>query len=157
MAVRLLDPKSGTASRTWMSQVHASGSDYCAAVVVSSTWWDTRQRWIACAELMVYGSPVSWQVVDSSWWRSPPVPECYVPEERWDQLVSSLALQESREPNVGIRIPREVWPFSEPGGSVPDAALAADLLESPEPRSVSAGAERLNQLLAEWQQGRRRR
>lgn len=84
-----------------------------------------------------------------------PVPEYYVPEEQWDQLASSLALQESREPNVHIRIPREVWPFSEPGDSVPDAALAADLLESPEPRSVSAGAGRLNQLLAKWQQGRR--
>lgn len=85
-----------------------------------------------------------------------PVPECYLPEERWDQLASSLALHESLEPNVRIRIPREVWPFSEPVDSVPDAALAADLLESPEPRSVSAGAERLNQLLEEWQRGRRR-
>lgn len=85
-----------------------------------------------------------------------PVPECYLPEEQWDRLASSLALQESLEPNMRIRIPREVWPFSEPVDSVPDAALAADLLESPEPRSVSAGAERLNQLLEEWQRGRRR-
>jgi len=85
-----------------------------------------------------------------------PVPEYYVPEERWDQLAGSLALHESREPNVRIRIPREVWPFPESGDSIPDAALAADLLESPEPRSVSAGGERLNQLLAKWQQGRRR-
>lgn len=85
-----------------------------------------------------------------------PVLECYVPEERWGQLASSLALHESREPNVRIRIPREVWPFSGPSDSLPDAALAADLLESPEPRSASAGAERLNQLLAEWQQERRR-
>lgn len=84
-----------------------------------------------------------------------PVLECYVAEERWAQLASSLALRESLEPNVRMRIPREVWPFSEFGDSVPSAALAADLLESPEPRSVSAGSERLNQLLAKWRQGRR--
>ncbi|HET7388338.1 MAG TPA: helix-turn-helix domain-containing protein [Nocardioidaceae bacterium] len=84
------------------------------------------------------------------------VPEYYVADGHWDQLASSLALHESREPNVRIRIPREIWPFSDEGQPVPNAALAADLLESPEPRSVSAGAERLKQLLAEWQQGRRR-
>jgi hypothetical protein len=68
-----------------------------------------------------------------------------------------LAIRESiSEPNLLIRIPHDVWPFSD-GAAVSDAALAADLLESAEPRAVSAGVSRLNDLLAEWQQDRAQR
>lgn len=84
------------------------------------------------------------------------VPECYIDSAAWAQLAHSLAIRESAEPNLLVRIPRDVWPFADsPAEPVPsDAALAADLLESPEPRAVSAGALRLNELLAHWQQHR---
>jgi hypothetical protein len=85
------------------------------------------------------------------------VPEFYVEASAWPQIARSLAIREIiSEPNLLIRIPHDVWPFSD-GAAVSDAALAADLLESAEPRAVSAGATRLNELLAEWQQGRARR
>ncbi|MCW2775576.1 MAG: hypothetical protein JWN91_3902 [Nocardioides sp.] len=82
------------------------------------------------------------------------VPEFYVEASAWPQVVRSLAIRESSEPNLVVRLPRDVWSF---GGSaaVSDAALAADLLESTEPRAVAAGTLRLNELLAQWQQDRR--
>lgn len=85
------------------------------------------------------------------------VAEFYVEASAWPQIARSLAIRESNsEPNVVIRIPHDVWPFSDEA-EVSDAALAADLLESAEPRAVSAGVSRLDGLLAEWQLGRARR
>ena len=85
-------------------------------------------------------------------------PEFYVVEQQWPGLSESLALREGAEPNIRIRVPREVWPFADSGspdrGAPGDAALAADLLEAAEPRSVAAGASRLGDLLADWQRGR---
>ena len=82
------------------------------------------------------------------------VPEFYIDASAWPQLSRSLAIRESiSEPNVLIRIPNDVWPFGD-WPAVSDAVLAADLLESGEPRAVSAGASRLNDLLAQWQQAR---
>jgi len=74
------------------------------------------------------------------------VPQLYVPAERWPGLVRALYLVEaSPEPNLLVRVPRGVWPFE--GHSGPGlAALAADLLESAEPRAVSAGVAMLNEL-----------
>ncbi|HEX7738738.1 MAG TPA: helix-turn-helix domain-containing protein [Marmoricola sp.] len=91
-----------------------------------------------------------------------PHPEFYISEGSWPQIARSLALREGAEPNLKIRIPREVWPFADdepsPSGSredlVGDAVLAADLLESAEPRAISAGAARLGELLANWKQAR---
>lgn len=84
------------------------------------------------------------------------VPEFYVEASAWPQIARSLAIRESSsEPNVVIRVPHDVWPFGDEA-EVSDAALAADLLESAEPRAVSAGVSRLDDLLAEWQQGRAR-
>lgn len=84
------------------------------------------------------------------------VPEFYVEASAWPQVARSLAIRESAEPNLLIRVPSDVWPFGE-GSAVSDAALAADLLESPEPRAVAAGARRLNELLAHWQREHRAR
>ena len=81
------------------------------------------------------------------------VPEFYVEASAWPQIARSLAIRESAEPNLVVRIPRDIWPF-DAAGAVSDAALAADLLESAEPRAVAAGASRLNELLAEWEQRR---
>jgi len=89
-----------------------------------------------------------------------PVPELYVPAEVWPDLARSLALREGAEPNLRIRIPREVWPFADAGSSggvvASDAVLAADLLESDEPRAVAAGAARLDELLDAWLRERAR-
>lgn len=84
------------------------------------------------------------------------VPEFYVEASVWPQLAQSLAIREGPEPNLLVRIPRDVWPFDISAGApvVSDATLAADLLESAEPRAVAAGAARLNELLAQWERGR---
>jgi excisionase family DNA binding protein len=84
------------------------------------------------------------------------IPEFYLEPSVWPQVARSLAIRESSEPNLVIRIPHDVWPFGA-AGAVSDAALAADLLESAEPRAVAAGARRLNEVLAQWQQDRRAR
>jgi hypothetical protein len=85
------------------------------------------------------------------------VPEFYVDDSAWPHLSRSLAIRESiSEPNLIIRIPQDVWPFDD-RAAVSDAALAADLLQSAEPRAASAGASLLNDLLAAWQQGRAQR
>jgi excisionase family DNA binding protein len=85
------------------------------------------------------------------------VPEFYVESSAWQHVAPSLAIRESiSEPNLLIRIPHDVWPFGE-DARVSDATLAADLLESAEPRAVSAGTSRLNALLADWQYGRAQR
>jgi excisionase family DNA binding protein len=74
------------------------------------------------------------------------VPQLYVHSGRWPDLVRALAIVEaSAEPNLLVRVPRGVWPFE--GHSRPGlAALAADLLESAEPRAVSGGLAKLNEL-----------
>ena len=73
------------------------------------------------------------------------VPQLYVPAERWPGLVRAYLVEASPEPNLLARVPRGVWPFE--GHSSPGlAALAADLLESAEPRAVSAGVAMLNEL-----------
>lgn len=78
------------------------------------------------------------------------LPEFYLEASAWPRVARSLAIRESSEPNLVVRIPKGVWPF---GGAaeVSDAALAADLLESAEPRAIAAGASHLNELLARWQ------
>ena len=84
------------------------------------------------------------------------IPEFYLEASSWPPVAQSLAIRESAEPNLVVRIPSDVWPFDE-ASAVSDAALAADLLESAEPRAVAAGARRLNELLARWQREHRAR
>lgn len=88
------------------------------------------------------------------------MPEFYIAEEQWPDLHRSLALREGASPNLRLRIPNEVWPFIRVGssgeGAVGGAVLAADLLHAAEPRAVAAGAERLGNLLADWQRERSR-
>lgn len=65
-------------------------------------------------------------------------PEVYVREEDLTTLVGELALRPvAVELDVLVRVPRQLWPFTTP--QVSAAALAADLLESDEPRAVTAG------------------
>jgi len=75
-----------------------------------------------------------------------PKPEFSLPIRLWDEAARELALQPSREADILLRHPIAVWPF-EGCAAVSDAAIAADLLDSPEPRAVRAGQLRLNELL----------
>jgi excisionase family DNA binding protein len=83
------------------------------------------------------------------------VAEFYVTASAWPQIADALAIRVAAESNLIVRLPQDVWPF-EDTGVVSDAALAADLLESAEPRAIAAGAGRLNELLARWQEQHRR-
>lgn len=72
-------------------------------------------------------------------------PEVYVRPGDEPELVRKLALRAAPEPaDVLIRVPRSVWPFAAAAGP---ATLAADLLESAEPRAVTAGAAWLGERL----------
>ncbi len=75
-----------------------------------------------------------------------PVPEFYMPLGEWDPIARSLVLRPSHDADLVIRHPVAVWPF-EGRDVIPDAAIAADLLHSAEPRAVRAGWLRLNELL----------
>lgn len=75
------------------------------------------------------------------------VTEVYVRGDSLPHLVRSLALRPTSRPaEVLIRVPRDIWPFT--GGAAGPAVLAADLLESDEPRAVTAGTEWLQAHLA---------
>lgn len=73
-------------------------------------------------------------------------PEVYMPIKEWGHIARSLALKPSHDANLVVRHPMLVWPF-EARDVAPDAAIAADLLHSAEPRAVRAGELRLNELL----------
>lgn len=68
------------------------------------------------------------------------VPELYVRETDLPELIRTLSLRPAAtRSDVLIRVPREVWPFA--GRSAGPAVLAADLLESDEPRAVTAAGD----------------
>ena len=75
-----------------------------------------------------------------------------MPIKEWDHIARSLALRPSHDANLIIHHPMLVWPF-EGRDAVPDAAIAADLLHSAEPRAVRAGQLRLNKLLKDLRRG----
>ena len=67
------------------------------------------------------------------------LPEVYVQPDDLPRLVRAFALRPASDrADVLIRVPRQVWPF--PAGAAGPATLAADLLESDEPRAVTAAA-----------------
>lgn len=75
-----------------------------------------------------------------------PRPEFYMPIDEWGRVAPRLALQPSYDGDLLVRHPMKIWPFDH-RDAIPDAALAADLLDSAEPRAIRAGQLRLNQLL----------
>jgi excisionase family DNA binding protein len=84
-----------------------------------------------------------------------PVPEIYVSPSRWPGLRDKFqVVEKAREPNLVVRLPRHRWPF-EPAADPGTAVLAADLLESAEPRAVVAGAAQLNHLADQAARARR--
>ena len=85
------------------------------------------------------------------------VDQAYVDPALWPPLSSALAIQPAWPddpgalPNLTVYLPRIAWPFrGRP--ELPDSVLAADLLDSAEPRAVRAGALRLDELLREYRQ-----
>lgn len=71
-------------------------------------------------------------------------PELYVRPEAWPALMRRYALQVSpRQPDLLVRLPRGGW--WPPGDQLSTPVLAADLLEHPEPRAVSAAVALLNE------------
>lgn len=69
------------------------------------------------------------------------VPELYVAAEAWPRLAAKYKLQRRvTDTNLVVRVPRGVWPFARQG-KVSAEALAADLLESAEPRARRAATE----------------
>jgi len=74
------------------------------------------------------------------------ITQVYVPEEQWPSLASSLFIREEPvETNLVVRLPRGLWPFGD-ATEASVAALAADLLESAEPRAISGGVAKLHEL-----------
>ena len=80
------------------------------------------------------------------------IDQAYVDPARWDDISRALAIRVA-EPgdrgltsNLTVLLPRIGWPLTG-REEVPDSVLAADLLESAEPRVVNAAAARLNELL----------
>ncbi len=75
-----------------------------------------------------------------------PIAEVYVRPAEWSKLAERWhAKRVPAGANLLVRLPRDVWPFA--SREVGPAALAADLLESPEPRAVDAGARLLRERL----------
>jgi hypothetical protein len=76
----------------------------------------------------------------------------YVDPLLWPDISQMLAIRAlgpdstGAVPNLTVLLPRITWPFGD-RAAIPDSVLAADLLDSPEPRAVRAGAQRLSQLL----------
>lgn len=85
------------------------------------------------------------------------VSEVYARAEEWPRIARSLAIREATDESANLlaRLPRRVWPF-ENASQVSDAALAADLLESQEPRAVAAAADKLNAMFDELMRAERR-
>jgi len=82
------------------------------------------------------------------------VDQVYVDPALWPSLSQALAIRPAGpehpgvEPNLTVLLPRITWPF-QGRRELPDSVLAADLLDSAEPRAVTAGARRLDELLEE--------
>lgn len=77
-----------------------------------------------------------------------PVPEIYLPAGDWDRLYRQLHLRPKPPgawPMAVVRVPKGLWPF-EGRDRVGAAVLAADLLDSSEPRALKGGADMLNRL-----------
>jgi hypothetical protein len=72
----------------------------------------------------------------------------------WPDIARDLAIRTAGPdspgvmPNLTMFLPKIPWPFGD-RAAVPDSVLAADLIDSSEPREVRAGAQRLAELLEE--------
>lgn len=74
------------------------------------------------------------------------IDEAYIRPDDWSALAQRWhGKVVNADGNLRVRLPREVWPFAD--GEVGVAALAADLLDSSEPRAVSAGLQLLRERL----------
>lgn len=82
------------------------------------------------------------------------IDQVYVDPEAWPAIGRALAVRKAGPgnpdvtSNLLVHLPKVPWPFGD-RTELPDSVLAADLLDSSEPRAVRAGARRINELLRE--------
>jgi excisionase family DNA binding protein len=69
------------------------------------------------------------------------VAEAYVSGKRLDQLIRRYRLRPADHPNLILRVPRTVWPFSPHQMVAPVPVVAADLLDADDDRSQRAGRQ----------------
>lgn len=80
------------------------------------------------------------------------IDQAYADPALWPALCRALAIRPAgpdhpdAAPNLTVFLPRIGWPFAGLE-EVPDPVLAADLLDSAEPRAARAAAQRLDELL----------
>ena len=72
--------------------------------------------------------------------------EAYVPADDVADLRKKYFLEESRNPNVHLRVVEPPWPFPSESSVAPRSAVAVDLLDSPDQRTRRAGRELLASL-----------
>ncbi len=89
------------------------------------------------------------------------VPEVYVPEWAWPGIARRLAIRQNvaaSDANLVVHVPEGAWPVPDVVGPPRPglALLAADLLDSPEPRAISGGVDALNRLASHLPASRRR-
>jgi excisionase family DNA binding protein len=83
-----------------------------------------------------------------------PIDQAYVDPALWPGLSAALAIRPAGPDQAGVAsnltvfLPRIAWPFRG-RRELPDSVLAADLIDSADPRAVRAGAQRLDELLKE--------
>jgi excisionase family DNA binding protein len=71
--------------------------------------------------------------------RAPGVVEGYVHHDDFEQIIREFGLQRSSRPNAILRVPRDVWPFSDGQHIAPIGVVIADLLQSSDERTRRAG------------------
>ena len=72
--------------------------------------------------------------------------EGYVPADKLDELRKKYFLEDSRNPNVHLRVVEDPWPFHPDTRVAPASAVAVDLLDSRDERTQRAGRELLQSL-----------
>lgn len=126
-------------SRVFRCQIHPSGISRLVS----------REGVLAAGMAVIAGRP--FDLVSGS----REVDQVYADPSVWPGISRDLAVREAGPgspglvPNMTVHLPRIAWPFDK-RAELPDSVLAADLLDSLEPRRTRAGAERLNELLREY-------
>jgi excisionase family DNA binding protein len=76
--------------------------------------------------------------------------EFYASEDGIDRLVKRYRLRVSDNANVIIKVPVGLWPFADDDRVAPAAAIAVDLIDAKDERSLRAGSELLTRTLRTW-------
>jgi excisionase family DNA binding protein len=125
-------------SRVLHCQIHPAGISRLVS----------HERVLAAGMAMIAGRPFDLVSIPRE------IDQVYADPAAWPSISRALAVREvgpgnsGLVPNMTVYLPKIPWPFEE-RAELPDSVLAADLLDSPEPRAIRAGAARINELLKE--------